>query len=132
MLKILVHIIDDEEAILDYLKYEFEQEADYTVKYFDNSTDFYGNFNKDVDLLITDVKLPQYDILDALKFVSEKNPACYIIVMSAFLSVDLLKEMIKYRVDGVVEKSSSNWVAELRHEIDRLKPKLIQKTSLRQ
>lgn len=131
MIKILVHILDDEESILDYLQYEFKDDIDYEVKYFNNSIDFYGNFNKDVDLLITDIKLPQYNIIEALKFVSEKNPGCYIIVMSAFLSVDLLREMIKYRVDGVIEKSSANWIGELWKEIDRLKPKLIQKASLK-
>lgn len=127
-IKIVINVVDDDPVIPGFIQEMFKTDDMYSVSCFSNPNDFFTQFSKDVDLVITDVRIPGYDVLTTLKTIETINPGCYRIVMSAYFDVAILKEFIKLRVDAVVEKGSSmDWLDTLKDEIERLKPKLLNK-----
>jgi len=131
--KIITYILDDQQHWLDLIKDMLSVDDYFEVAYFAKPDDFFENFSKDIDLVITDVRVPNYDVLATVETISKINPSCYIIVMSAYFDVNIMKALMRLRVDDVVEKTSSiNWIQDLRVAIERLKPRLIEKMRTKQ
>ena len=124
-IKIIIQIIDDDPIIPDLIKDLFKEDNNYSVTSFSNPADFYSAFNKNVDLVITDIRIPGYDVMSTIKTIAKINPSCYIIVISAYFDVDILKQFIECRVDAVVEKKPNlDWFQELMNKVEMLRPKL--------
>jgi|GEM_PF-4382611 len=131
-LKILIHVLDDDPILLEFIEDTFKNDV-YEVKCFSDPNKFKAEFNKSVDLIITDVRLPGYDVLSTIQTISKINPACYIIVISGFFEKEILMKFIRLRVDDVIEKGPSlDWLSQLKEAVERLKPKLLDKARTKQ
>lgn len=127
-IKIAINVLDDDSIILEFISQLFADDEHYEVSCFSIPDDFIAAFSKDIDLVITDIRIAGYDVIKAIKTISVINPTCYIVVMSAYFDVPMLKELIECRVDGVIEKTHEiKWLEELKDKVDALKPKLINK-----
>lgn len=100
-ISVKVFVIDDEPAIVEWLVnhvdwgvYNCEivghstQAAD-VLAYLDRST---------IDLLITDISMPDMTGLELIKAVKKKNPDISVIIISAYSKFEYVKEAIKYGV----------------------------------
>lgn len=125
-IKILVHVLDDEQIWLDMISDMFKDDAEYQIECFTNPDDFYAAFSKKCDLVITDVRVKTgYDVLSTIKTISTINPTCYIIVMSAFFDVPLMRDLLRLRVNDTILKTHDiSWLTDLKDAIDRMYPKL--------
>ncbi len=99
--------------------------------------DFHSN---GADIVITDVRLPAVSGLDLLKEVKEKSPGTYVIVMTAYGSIEMAVEAMKTGAfDFVMKPFKSNdmvavldkikRIVELEHENEELKKKLYERYS---
>ncbi|MGM0597098.1 MAG: sigma-54-dependent transcriptional regulator [Myxococcota bacterium] len=89
-------IIEDEPGLLQLLKLLLSGEG-YEPVCADNGReglDIALN-DKEIDLIITDVKLPEMDGIEILKAVKNKHPEIVIIVMSAYGTIELAVEALK-------------------------------------
>lgn len=128
MASILTYVLDDDEIVTKFITELFPDDE---VRCFNNAQYFYTNFTKEVNMVITDIRIPGFDVIASIKTIQAVNPICYILVISAYFTEDMLMDFIKLRVDSVVKKTHElNWYAELKAEVERLRPKVLEKARL--
>jgi DNA-binding NtrC family response regulator len=89
-------IVDDEKSILDLLSVVFKKEG-YRVKTCLGSPKVYELIDEeDIDLVICDIKMPQVDGMDVLKYVKKQKPIVPVIMITAFGSVKQAVEALKF------------------------------------
>jgi len=88
-------IVDDEKSLLDLLAVVFKKEG-YSVKTAISGPKAREILEKeDVDLVITDIKMPQMSGMDVLKFVKDRNAETPVIMITAYGSVKQAVDALK-------------------------------------
>ena len=88
-------IVDDEKSLLDLLALVFKKEG-YSVKTAISGPKAREILEKeDVDLVITDIKMPQMSGMDVLKFVKDRNAETPVIMITAYGSVKQAVDALK-------------------------------------
>jgi len=88
-------IVDDEKSLLDLLAVVFKKEG-YSVKTAISGPKAREILEKeDVDLVITDIKMPQMSGMDVLKFVKGKDSETPVIMITAYGSVKQAVDALK-------------------------------------
>jgi DNA-binding NtrC family response regulator len=88
-------IVDDEKSILDLLGMVFKKEGYRVVTNPGTAKAFEVLASDDVDLIISDIKMPQLDGMAFLKAVKHQRPDVPVIVITAFGSVKQAVEALK-------------------------------------
>ena len=90
-----VLIIDDEKSLLDLLSVVFKKEG-YGVRTSLSAGKGFEILEKDdIDLVVTDIKMPETDGLEVLKLVREKHPDVPVVMITAYGSVSQAVEALK-------------------------------------
>ena len=88
-------IVDDEKSLLDLLAVVFKKEG-YSVKTAISGPKAREILEKDdIDLVITDIKMPQMSGMEVLKFVKDKNAEIPVIMITAYGSVKQAVDALK-------------------------------------
>jgi len=88
-------IIDDERSLLDLLTVIFKKEG-YAVKAAQTAAEGFEVLAKeDVDLVVTDIKMPGADGMDILRYVRENLPELPVILITAYGSIAQAVEALK-------------------------------------
>lgn len=125
-----VHALDDEQIILEWLQNVFYGEV-FDLKLFSDPKQFKDSFTEDVDLVITDMRVPGYQPYDTLKYFKEKRKGLYIIVLSAYFDVDMCKRLFELDVDRIVEKGSTMaWMHEIAKYVNDLFPRIYERAQI--
>ena len=118
-------IIDDEKIILDNLSkaikwsnYGFELSATFSVS--QQAIDYLKKHP--VDLVITDIKMPEISGLDIAKIIHENYPDIYCVILTAYNEFEFAKEAIRLDVKDYLSKPIS--FKELENTLTTLKIKL--------
>ena len=91
----VVLIVDDDAAMRDYLREELEHEG-FTVDVASGGRTGIERVKQGgIDLVVSDVKMPDLDGLDLLREVREVQPAPYVITITAFGSIDTAIRAVK-------------------------------------
>ena len=88
-------IVDDEKSILDLLTMVFKKDGYRVVTNPGTAKAFELLASEDVDLVISDIKMPQLDGMAFLKAVKKQRPDVPVIVITAFGSVKQAVEALK-------------------------------------
>lgn len=128
MSKIITYVVDDDPIVTEFITNLFPGDE---VTCFHNADSFFTAFNKSVNMVITDIRIPGFDIISTIKTIQVVNPVCYILVISAYFTEEMLMQFIKLRVDSAVKKTHEiEWYDELKSEVERLRPKVIEKARI--
>ena len=133
----VILVVDDDAAMRDYLREELEHEG------FRVETAGSGRAGVErvkqggIDLVVSDVKMPDLDGLDLLREVREVQPAPYVITITAFGSIDTAIRAVKlgafdyitkpFQIEQlvlVIDKALSEQA--LRSEVTRLRAEVAQ------
>jgi len=88
-------IVDDEKSLLDLLSVVFKKEG-YGVKIASSGVQAREILEKEnVDLVITDIKMPQTSGMDVLKFTKGLNPETPVILITAYGSIKQAIDALK-------------------------------------
>jgi len=88
-------LIDDEQSLLDLLSVVFKKEG-YGVKTALSAAAAYEILEKsDVDLAVTDIKMPGTDGMDVLRWIREKHPDVPVVLITAYGSISQAVEALK-------------------------------------
>jgi len=60
----------------------------------------------DFDVVITDIRMPKVNGIEVLKFTKKNKPKIKVIVMSIFVSQEVINEVMELGADKYIEKSS--------------------------
>jgi DNA-binding NtrC family response regulator len=90
-----VLIIDDEKSLLDLLSVVFKKEG-YGVRTALSAAKGFDVLEKDdIDLVVTDIKMPETDGMEVLKLVREKHPDVPVVMITAYGSINQAVEALK-------------------------------------
>lgn len=93
-------IVDDDIHILELLKRHLQSMQYYTFKAVSVKEALNILKSRRIDLLITDIKMPDVDGFELMKYVSEHYPAMPILVISGYVSA---KEALEMGKSGVID-----------------------------
>lgn len=122
MSKIL--LIDDNQAVLNFLRIILLQKNKYTVDALQDSTKAYEMISKgNYDLLLLDMDMPNITGLDILKFIVNKNIPIKTIVLTGVEDIDLAISAMKlgtydYMLKPIDETTLFKAIDSAIHEID--------------
>jgi DNA-binding NtrC family response regulator len=130
-------VVDDDAAMRDYLREELEHEG-FQVEVAGSGRAGVERVKQGgIDLVVSDVKMPDLDGLDLLREVREVQPAPYVITITAFGSIDTAIRAVKLGafdyitkpfeieqlvlvIDKALSEQALRWeVARLREEVAR-------------
>jgi DNA-binding NtrC family response regulator len=133
----VILVVDDDAAMRDYLREELEHES-FRVEVAGSGRAGVERVKQGgIDLVVSDVKMPDLDGLDLLREVREVQPAPYVITITAFGSIDTAIRAVKlgafdyvtkpFEIEQLVlvidkalsEQSLRSEVARLREEVAR-------------
>ncbi len=88
-------VVDDDAAMRDYLKEDLEREG-FTVELANDGRAGLERVKRGgVDLVVSDVKMPEIDGLDLLREIRAVEPCPYVITITAFGSIDTAIRAVK-------------------------------------
>ncbi|MCF8262311.1 MAG: sigma-54 dependent transcriptional regulator [Melioribacteraceae bacterium] len=91
----LVFIVDDEPSILKLVTHWVKGQWNYNVQTFENGNDVLDNLNKDPDLVLLDIMLPDINGTEVLEMIKAQNPDLPVIMLSAQGSVEVALESLR-------------------------------------
>lgn len=125
-IKIIIKALDDQEATVLAIEELFEGNDLFDVQCFTKAVPFLLSITKEVDLIITDFRVDEFDAAKSIRDLVINFPGITIVVISAYFTVDILQELISCRVNETVIKNS-NWIPELYRKIMGLVPVILKK-----
>jgi nitrogen regulation protein NR(I) len=128
-------VVDDEEQMRDLLAKVLERKG-YHVSVCGDGTEALASLEREpVDLVVTDVRMPGLNGMEALRAIKELNPEIVVIIMTAFGSIDQAVQAVKdgaydyinkpFKIDEIlltIEKALDE--RRLRHEVSSLRQEL--------
>jgi two-component system response regulator PilR (NtrC family) len=97
-------IVDDEQSYRQLLTLVFESDG-HTVQTATNGREALSIVQADgVDVIISDVKMPDMDGIEMLRGVRETQPDLGVVLMTAFASVETAREAFKLGADDFIQK----------------------------
>ena len=88
-------IIDDEKSILDLLKVVFKKEGYQVATALSASRALELIEKNDFDLVLSDIKLPEMNGMEILKFIKDKKPDLPVVMMTAYGTIKQAVEALK-------------------------------------
>src|SRR5678815_4808704 len=97
-------IVDDEQSYRQLLSLVFEGDG-HTIRTASNGREALSVIQADgVDVVISDVKMPDMDGIEMLRGVRETQPDLGVVLMTAFASVETAREAFKLGADDFIQK----------------------------
>lgn len=128
-IKIVIKALDDQEATILAIEQLFKGNDLFDVQCFTKAEPFLLSITKEVDLIITDFRVDEFDAAQTIRDLVFDFPGISIIVISAYFTVEILQELISCRVNETVIKNG-NWIPELYRKIMGLVPSILKKHKL--
>lgn len=108
--KIYVTTVDDDPDILNTTEMLIKTTGDnYIVEKFLSGVEFTQRLDSkdEMDIVIVDINMPDFNIVDAVKKIDETFPLAYVIVASGDKDAEVITELINnYHIWGYVVKES--------------------------
>jgi DNA-binding NtrC family response regulator len=130
MKKLKIWIVEDEEIVRESIKDELV-DAGYSVRVFNNPKSCFQVLSENLcDILITDIRLPEYSGIKLLGKVKTSFPKIFVIIMTAYGSVDSAVDAMKKGAYDYITKPFEK--EELLLLIDRVKKMIgLHKTNIK-
>lgn len=97
-------VVDDELLIRDLL-YDFFAGQGWQIAIADTGEKALGILKeKEIDLVLTDLKMPQMDGLDLARLVREEHPDMPVVIMTGFPSVESAVAALRSKISDYVTK----------------------------
>lgn len=132
MISIEVLILDDAEADCEFMVKALSVNTQLRITTFFDPNQFKENLSEDTGLVILDVSIPKsdYDIFKTIEHIHKHYEGICIIVISGYFDVNIMRKLMRLRVDDTVEKTDHTWVSELKERVDVLLPNILHKQTL--
>ncbi|WP_299617672.1 response regulator transcription factor [uncultured Tenacibaculum sp.] len=112
MRKFNLIIVDDHSMFREGLQGMLETEEEFNVVFgVKNGNEILKyleiNSEKDIDLIISDISMPEITGIELTKLVKDRFPKIKVLIVSMHTNADMIEELIQYNVDGYLCKSAT-------------------------
>lgn len=129
--KILINILDDAEADREFIEMALGKNDQLQVTSFFDPKQFKDSLSDDVSLVITDVRIPGFDVFEMVQYIHDHFPGIYVIVISGYFTDEIYERLFELGVDRVVKKGvGAAWVNSVWKYVNQLLPKILLKKEL--
>lgn len=128
--KIVINLVEDNIGDVMAVQDLLRDKSMFELECFIESDAFLSRLSNTVDLVITDLRMENYDPMEAIKMIHSRFPGIRIIVISAAFTTSIYEQLFWYRVDGVVRKDGAYWPDRLMEWIDHFTPDIIARKKL--
>lgn len=125
-ISILIYILDDSESDIDLMVHCLSSDT-YDIQCFTNPEKFSQALNDDVSMVITDIKINNYDVYSTVSQIRNEYPGIYIIAVSGYLSKEIYEKLMDCHVWNAVEKNATDWLDKLKKKVELTVPKILNK-----
>lgn len=129
-IKIIIKLIEDNIGDIIAIQDLLRDNGLYELECFVEPGPFLASINSDIDLVITDLRVDNYNALETIRDIHNTYPGIRIVVISAAFTPLIYEQLIWYRVDGVVKKDGAYWTDRLMEWLDHLAPNIIERKKL--
>lgn len=130
MIKIIIKLVEDNLGDVLAVQELLQDNDLYDLECFTEGPPFISKLSKDIDLVITDIRMDNYDAMQTIRDIHKDFPGIRIIVISALFTEKIYHDLFWYRVDGVIKKDGAYWPNKLMDWILRLTPDIIERKKL--
>jgi DNA-binding NarL/FixJ family response regulator len=130
MIKVIINLVEDNEGDVIAVKELLRNNPLYELQCFTEANEFLSSLSKNIDLVISDLRMANYNPMDAIKMMRAEYPGIRIIVVSAAFTPLIYEQLFWYRVDGVVRKDGGYWPDRLMEWISHFTPDIIARKEL--
>lgn len=115
IVNIVTFVLDDHPLVLTVIDNEFKKAGIDNYRLFDNPEQFLSQMNENVHIAVIDYLLGDSAMngVEVCKKLLEKNPRCYIIIMSGQVSIDVVIDMLNAGAKKYVAKWKKNYESEV-------------------
>lgn len=111
-INLVTFILEDDEVLQVMIEEVFRLNGIQNFKLFTNSTQLLQN--DVIDICILDYYLGEkLDGMAVMKILRERNPDCYVIIMSGQTDCKVIKDFLNARADAYVDKNEPNYLSQL-------------------
>ncbi len=106
--KIKIFIVDDHQLVIDGISSLLLNESDFEISGTCNMpADVLQMLEKlQVDIVLTDVQMPELTGVELTRLIRKKYPALYILALSMFSDITVIKEMLDSGISGYILKNT--------------------------
>lgn len=125
-LQLLIYILDDIQSELELMAQWLRSDT-FEIKLFTDPKEFQEALNDEVSMVITDIRVNNYDVYETVEQIKKDLPGIYIIVVSGFLDKHIYERLMDCHVWNVVEKNTTDWLEKLKLRVNLTVPKMLTK-----
>lgn len=109
-----ISAVDDDRDILEIIEHEFINDREYKFKFFTDGNAFLEGLSEDVDLVVLDIHLGDFDVIRAVEMIDQVSPMAYIIIISAQKDFSQLVKLTNMGIFRFCEKDGMDFLPDLR------------------
>lgn len=109
-----ISAVDDSHDILEIIEREFLNDSEYRFKFYSDGNQFLEDLTGDVDLVVLDIHMPDFDVISAVEKVDEVSPMAYIIIISGEKDFSQLVSLTNMGIFRFCEKDGGDFLPNLR------------------
>ena len=98
-----IFLLEDDYSLNEAIKEIIELENHIVDNFYDGDVAF-NNISNDYDLYILDINIPNMNGLEVLKNIKNKNPKTKVLIISANINIDLIREAYILGCDDYIKK----------------------------
>lgn len=111
VIKIMTYVLDDQEMVLQLIGQAFKKAGITDYRLFSNENEFLEGINDNVHIAVVDYLMDSKEItgIEICKLLLERNPRCYVIIMSGQGSIEVVIDMMNSGAKKYVPKWRPNY-----------------------
>ena len=98
-----IFLLEDDYSLNEAIKEIIQLENHIVDNFYDGDVAF-NNISNDYDLYILDINIPNMNGLEVLKNIKNKNPKTKVLIISANINIDLIREAYILGCDDYIKK----------------------------
>jgi len=103
-----IAVIDDEVQITSMIEKFLKRDGDYSVTVYNNPVSALSGLDKDTDVVLLDIMMPQMNGLDVLHKLRSTHPNTNVIMMTAYSTLDKVLEAHRQGAEDYIMKPFSS------------------------